>query len=203
VKKNDKSSEIFLPSQNTEALGMLEISSLARGYTVLDAMVKKAQSCIVRARPVSPGKFLIIIDGSVAEVEESLLAGEETASDKIMDRLFLPQAHEQIKPAITGIYNFSVIEAVGLFETHTSCSTILAADAALKAAEVSLFTLHLSVGIGGKAYFGITGILHSVEASILASQNTIRHEYTAGIEIIPRPHMDFVSHLKSIPQIIL
>jgi microcompartment protein CcmL/EutN len=37
------------------AIGLIEVQSIARGITVADAMVKRAQVQLVVNRPVSPG----------------------------------------------------------------------------------------------------------------------------------------------------
>jgi hypothetical protein len=42
-------------------------------------------------------------------------------------------------------------------EVSSVAGTLLAADAALKAAQVRLLKLHLARGIGGKGYFSMTG----------------------------------------------
>lgn len=45
------------------ALGMIELSSIARGIETCDYMVKAAQVDLVRASTVCPGKYIIIIGG--------------------------------------------------------------------------------------------------------------------------------------------
>ena len=73
-----------------DALGLLEISSIARGYRVVDALVKKSPVLLLEANVVEPGKFLVLFSGSVAEVEESFKEAMEVAGDACIDHLFLP-----------------------------------------------------------------------------------------------------------------
>src|SRR6185295_7990428 len=87
----------FVPSRRLDvpypALGIIETNSIARGMTVADAMCKRAPIRLVESHPISPGKYLIVIDGEVADVEESIQTGVLTAAHTLVDRLFLPQAH--------------------------------------------------------------------------------------------------------------
>nr|AXH38012.1 Tspycatcher [synthetic construct] len=61
------------------ALGVLELTSIARGITVADAALKRAPSLLLMSRPVSSGKHLLMMRGQVAEVEESMIAAREIA----------------------------------------------------------------------------------------------------------------------------
>ena len=61
------------------ALGVLELSSVARGVVTADAALKRAPSVLVSSRAVSGGKHLVIVEGGVAEVEESMAAGRAAA----------------------------------------------------------------------------------------------------------------------------
>ena len=87
-------------SPSLPALALLEIATLARGVVVADAVAKRAQVQLLLCEPVSPGKYLVLFAGGVAEVDESLGAGAQAAGEALVDRLFLPQAHEQLLPAI-------------------------------------------------------------------------------------------------------
>src|SRR5438128_12359800 len=84
------------------AIGLVETSSIARGLVVADAMVKKAPVTLAFARPVTPGKHVVIVSGEVAEVEEAMGAGLAVAAHALVDRLFLPQAHAALLRALAG-----------------------------------------------------------------------------------------------------
>ena len=45
------------------ALALVELSSIARGVVVTDAVCKKAPVDVVRSAPVSPGKFVSLFVG--------------------------------------------------------------------------------------------------------------------------------------------
>jgi microcompartment protein CcmL/EutN len=84
------------------ALALIEVASIARGHRVADAVVKRAPVELLRCEPVSPGKFLVLLAGDVAAVDEAWRAGLAVAGDATLDKLFLPQAHEQLGGAIRG-----------------------------------------------------------------------------------------------------
>ena len=55
-------------SNEPQAVGCVEVSSVARGLDSADAMVKTAQVRLLASHPVCPGKYVILVGGSVAEV---------------------------------------------------------------------------------------------------------------------------------------
>ena len=174
-----------------EALAVVEPSSIARGVITADTMAKKAPVTILQTRPISPGKHLVVIAGGVAEVEEALAAGVAVAGGTLVDRLILPQAHESLVPLIGGtLATPATLDSVAIFETFTVCSTVLAADAAAKAARVALIDMRLGVGLGGKAFFTMSGRLEEVEAAAQAGRSAIEAGLLVGIETIPAPHED-------------
>jgi bacterial microcompartment shell protein len=179
------------------ALALLELASIARGHRVADAMVKRAPVTLLRCEPVSPGKFLVLVDGDVASVDEAFRAGLEAAGDATLDKLFLPQAHAQLAGALRGEARAGAgVDALGVIETTTVAATILAADAAAKAAVVRVIEMQLARGLGGKAYFIVTGALAEVEAAVEAGVGVIAAATLLATEIIAAPHADFVSRLR-------
>ena len=172
------------------ALGLLELSSIARGIAVCDAMVKRAPVQVLLARPGSPGKYLVLVCGAVAEVDEAMQAGTAFAQDTLLDRLFLAQADAQLTLALEREPRDSAIDALAIVELTTVAASLLAADAAVKAAAVKLRTLRLADGIGGKGYFTLTGPLPDVDAAVAAARDAVGHSRIVMTEVIPRPHAD-------------
>ncbi len=172
------------------ALALLELDSIARGILVGDVIVKRAPVEISMAEPVSPGKYLLLFSGGVAEVEESLSAGTEAAGAALLDKLFLPQAASRLLDGLRDHFDESWGDSFGMVETHSVASTLLAADAALKRAEVWLRRLHLARGIGGKGYFVLAGPLHMIQAAVEAAAASIEPRLLLATEVIQRPHPD-------------
>ena len=179
-----------------DAIGLIELSSIARGYIVSDAMVKKAPVRLLESRAVTPGKYLVLVSGGVAEVDEAMKAGLAQTGDKLLDSLFLPQMHEQILPLLLGVLPAPAFpDAMAVFETGSVASTIVSADAAAKAAHVWLLEMKVAVGIGGKGYFSMTGELAEVQAAVEAATSAIASQWLVGREIIARPHDDLTTFL--------
>ena len=82
-----------------------------------DAMVKKAPVRALVAGSVHPGKYLVLVDGDVASVEESLAAGVEAGAPALIDRLFLPDIHPAVGNAIAGQRSKDPIDTLGVIET--------------------------------------------------------------------------------------
>ncbi len=62
------------------AIAVLELDSIAIGFRTGDAMVKRAPVEVTYAGTVHPGKYLVLVGGDVASVEESFAAGLTAAS---------------------------------------------------------------------------------------------------------------------------
>jgi microcompartment protein CcmL/EutN len=181
------------------ALALIEVSSIARGHRAADAMVKRAPVELLRCEPVSPGKLLVLVAGEVASVDEAFRAGLEVAGAAVLDKLFLPQAHAQLAGALRGearAGDVAGVGALGVVETTTVAATILAADAAAKAAGVRIIEMQLARGLGGKAYFIVTGTLGDVEAAVEAGVGAVDAAFVHATEIIAAPHEDFVARLR-------
>jgi microcompartment protein CcmL/EutN len=172
------------------AIGLVELTSIARGVVAADAMVKKSPVKILRSHPVCPGKYIVLITGLVDDVKESMAAGVYYAGYSLVDSIIIPNLHEQLIPAIAGITEVREIESVGIIETFSVASTIIAADAACKAAEIRLMEVRIATGLGGKAFLTLTGRLHSVEAAVSAGVKAIESGLLVRKEIIPSPHKD-------------
>jgi microcompartment protein CcmL/EutN len=178
------------------ALALIELSSIARGHRVADAMLKRAPVGLLRADPVSPGKFLVLIEGPVASVDEAFRVGVDVGGDRVVDRLILPQAHDDLWPALRGEASARAgVESLGVVETTTVAATLLSADAACKAARVRVTEMQLARGIGGKAFFTVTGPLGEVDAAVDAAIAILDAALIHTTEVIPAPHEDLVASL--------
>ncbi|MCP4148041.1 MAG: BMC domain-containing protein [bacterium] len=176
------------------ALGMIEYKSVARGIYSCDLMVKKAPVRILETHPVCPGKYLTIVCGEVAEVEEAMKAGLESGKDMVVSDLFLPYLHRSILPALSGTTKIDQFDALGIIETFAVATCVEAADIAAKATPVQLVEIRLANGLGGKAYFVMTGELADVEEALdLAKKHAAKEGMLAAFELIPAPHPDLIA----------
>ncbi|HEY3369418.1 MAG TPA: BMC domain-containing protein [Prolixibacteraceae bacterium] len=167
---------------------MIELTSIARGIYATDLMLKTAYVEVVSATPVCPGKYIAIVQGDVAAVESSISVGIETAGEYLVDSFILPNVHQAVFPAITATTMPDGTGALGIMESFSLASMIIAADAALKAADIQALELRLGSGLGGKAYFTFTGDVAAVEAGIEAGKTIVLEKgLLVDIEVIPSP----------------
>lgn len=175
------------------ALGMIEFKSIAQGILSADAMVKKAPVKLLSANAICPGKYMVIIAGDVADVDEALKAGLEIGRDLVINDLFIPNIHPDIIPSITGTTNIKTFKSIAIIETFSIASCVVAADIAAKKAAIQLVEMRLANGLGGKGYFVMTGELTDIQAAHEAAVEHIKKEgLLAGSAIIATPHPDLI-----------
>jgi microcompartment protein CcmL/EutN len=173
------------------ALALLEFSSIAAGIEAADAMVKRAPIDVIKAGTVQPGKYLVLIGGEVADVEESLTAGREVGGAASVDFVYLPQVHPEVVEAIGGGRVPESRDALGIVETTTVAAAIHAADAGIKGAEVRLVEVRLADGLGGKGIVLFSGLVADVEAAVEIGVGVLeRPDLLVRQVVIPLLHRD-------------
>lgn len=178
------------------AIAALETSSIAQGTVAADAMVKTAEVEILEMGPLSPGKFWVLIGGEVATVRAAWQRGRELAGETLLDALFIPQLHESVLPALRGTCPPVEHDALGVIETLTAASAIVAADRAAKTAGVALRDLRLADGLGGKGVLWLSGSVGEVQAAVEAGRAEAQRQglLTRAI-VIPRLHPQMKARL--------
>jgi microcompartment protein CcmL/EutN len=129
-------------------------------------MIKRAPLDVIRAGTVHPGKYLVLVGGLTADVEEALEAGREAGDGSLVDVVFLPDVHPDVVASVGGARREDDGEALGVIETRTVAAVIDAADAGVKGANVTLRELRLADGLGGKGYVLFGGPLAEVESAV-------------------------------------
>lgn len=172
-----------------KAIGLVEMASIAKGIEVADAMLKASQIELLDARPICPGKYIVLISGDVSAVENSVKAGKELAGQHIFDDLVIPNVHHAVIRAIANSSTVMELGALGVIEAFAVASLIVAADAAVKAAEVDLIEIRIGMGIGGKSFVTLTGDVGSVKAAVAAgTATTMEKGMLVEAVVIPSPH---------------
>lgn len=173
----------------TVTLGSLELTSIALGFQAVDAMVKAAGIEVIDARAVCPGKFFIMVSGTVADTEESVAAGVDIAGRCLVGSFVIPNLSPKVLPAVNRALPARAAEAdqaVGVVETFSAASAIYAADASVKGAEAVLESINLVNGIGGKAYYLLMGEVTDVEAGVESGRAAVEERDLVNTVIIPR-----------------
>lgn len=149
-----------------EAIGILESNSIAKGIEAADAVLKAADTALLYAKPVCPGKYTILFYGDVAAVSASLDTGAAVIDAHLVDSVVIPRIHPQVIQAISLSTAPDGVNAVGVMEFFSVTAAVYAADAAAKAADVTLLDVRLGVGIGGKSFAVLTGEVAAVEEAV-------------------------------------
>lgn len=198
MRRNDLNPELRDDVAVGPCIGLIEVSSVARGVEVADAILWEAQVELLFSSPVQPGKYVLLFTGSVQAVSQSLRAGLDVAAGDVVDRLQIQQVHPQVEVALrrTGGRINGELDAVGVVETTTVASAIVAADVAVKTATVDLFDLRIANGLGGKSFFALTGEVSDVRSSVEAAARCAEQAGCLTKEVvIPRPHPGLARHL--------
>jgi len=178
------------------AIALIEFSSISNGITAGDAMIKKAPISMLKAGTVSRGKYLVMIGGSVASVEESFREGLHIGGDLVVDKVFLPDIHPQVLDAILGERLTIQFEALGVIETASVAATIEAADAAIKGALVTIIEIRLADALGGKGFTIVNGKVEDVEAAVEIGLKAITNQALwRNSTIIPALHPDLAQEI--------
>jgi microcompartment protein CcmL/EutN len=176
------------------AIGIVETSSIAKGFEVADALLKRADVELVVNRTICPGKYMVLIGGDVDAVIASVDTGIEIGAHTVVDHFIIPNVHEAVFPAISGVTHLPELRALGVIEAFTVASVIEAADAAVKAADIELITIHLAMAIGGKGFVSFTGDVSAVESAVDAGTEIVeRKGLLVEKVIIPSPRKEIVS----------
>ncbi|WP_394243923.1 BMC domain-containing protein [Vibrio astriarenae] len=148
------------------AIGCVELSSIARGYEVADAMVKSANVKILFHRTTCPGKFVIVVNGDIGAVSASVEHGLVAGRGEVIDHVVISNIHSDVFSAISGTTEVTKHGAFGVIETYTMAAVIEAADAAVKASDVVLMDIQLAMAIGGKGVVTLSGDVSAVQSAI-------------------------------------
>lgn len=177
------------------AIGLLEFESIVAGIVAGDAMAKSSPVASLYAGTVHPGHYLVLVGGDTAAVEIAL---EHGGHDTVVDSLFLADVHPSVIAAITTTDPTGTVtgDAVGIIETATVATAIVAADAGVKAADVSLLALRLADDLGGKAYCLFGGTVADVEAAVEEAGSRVEpSEHLVRTAVIAQLHDDMRSNL--------
>lgn len=169
-------------------IGMIELNSIARGVEAGDEMLKAGNVQLVFAKPVCPGKFMLMVYGDVGAVEAAMATGIAVSGANLVNHLTIPRVHESLIPAINAVVEVREVEALGMIEYFDIASAVIGADTAAKTGNVSLMEVRLGMGIGGKSFFTLCGEVSDVKSAVKAGLASSEHNGTVVNHcIIPSP----------------
>ena len=162
-------------------------------------MVKAAPVGSIYAGTVHPGKYLVLVSGDTASVDEAISAGMSVSANSVIDSVFLPDVHPDVAAAVIGNSPSAPVgdEALGIVESNSVAAVLDAADAGIKAADVELSGVRLADGLGGKGYLLFSGALAEVEAATQAASARLEpHGTMIRSDVIAQLHTDLANNLR-------
>lgn len=179
------------------SIGVVEISNVVKGYVACDGVLKTAAVEMVMAQPVCPGKFVMIFGGTIASVTAACDYASETFSDYIIDVQKFGNIEKRVFDGLNGSCESNYTGALGIVETFSVAACILAADAALKAANVELCDIRIARGMGGKSFVSVTGTVGAVTAATEAGALRAKEDgLLVDSDVIASPHGDLWQYIQ-------
>jgi microcompartment protein CcmL/EutN len=181
------------------AIAIVEFGDIPTGMFATDAMLKVAPIAFIKCGTVSHGRYLTLVGGTTASVEESLREGLFHGGPSVLDHLLLADIHPRVYEAMLGWRKPGTVGALAIVETDTVAANVRAAEAALKGTPVDLLEIRLAdTGLSGKGVSIFQGSLPDIEAAIdLAT----RHLGNAGGQlrhrIISSPHEALIRQIET------
>lgn len=176
---------------NGKSIGLIELSSIAAGFAVADAMLKAANVQLILSRSICSGKYMVLIGGAVGAVQRAVEAGVIEANGCIIDKFIISNVHADVFAALGRSQVPEQMGALGIVESFSVASLLEGADAAAKAANVTLLEIRLAMALGGKAYFSMTGDVAAVQSATHAAKLVIAERgLLVNSVVISRPHPD-------------
>lgn len=178
------------------SVGIIELRSIAKGVQASDDALKSAGVRLISSQPVCPGKYELIFTGGLAQVQASMDKIRSFYSSYIIDSVLLGRIDPNVVKALLGAQPEAEKGAVGVIETFSVSSSILAADTAVKASNVDILELRTARGIGGKGIVYLTGEIADVTAAVEAGSKYAKDEGVfVGNSVIGSPHKELWDYL--------
>ena len=174
-----------------KSIGLIELSSIAAGFQVADAMLKAGDVRLLLSRTICSGKYMVLIGGETAGVTAAVEAGCEVAGGCLIDSFVIANIHPDVFIALGRTQPADPNGALGVIESFNVATLIQAADAVAKSSVVQLLEVRLAMAMGGKAFCSMTGDVASVQSGVAVGRQVLAD---AGVlvnsVVISRPHPD-------------
>jgi len=179
------------------ALAVVEFSDIPTGMYATDAMLKKAPIAFVKCGSISRGRYLTIIGGTTASVDEAMAEGLAAGAESVLDSILLADVHPRVFEAVAGERWIGGDGAIAILETDTVASNVRAAEMALKATTVGLIEIRLAdTGLSGKGLSVYQGELFDIEEAVRVARSYLDDAGVAvRYRIIAQPHESLMAQV--------
>lgn len=149
-------------------MALLEFKTIAAGVLASDLVLKCSPIALLRCGTIHPGRFLILIGGSVASTQEAFESGKKLgeAEGSLSGSVFLADVHPNLYDAVLGTRKDLTGDSLAVLETRSSPALLAAVDAAIKSTPVVLSEVRLGDDLGGHALALMCGDLSDVEVAL-------------------------------------
>lgn len=172
----------------SKAIGMVEYKTVSAGITAADTMAKTSDIKILASSVICPGHYYVLITGELSAVDAAVDAVRVQLGEQLIDSFVLGNPAEGIFPAMYGGAAVENARSLGILETFSMPSIIVAADVAAKTADVTLIELRLARGMCGKSFMLLTGEVAAVTAAIERAKRAVGDEgMLLDSSVIPNP----------------
>jgi microcompartment protein CcmL/EutN len=184
-----------------DAIGIIELASIYKGYHVQDEVLKHANVEKLVARSICSGKYLMIVRGTVGDVETAINIAREVGEFSVVNLTVIPRVDPRVFPAIAGTTTLETkfgtkVPAMLIIETFSVASAIKAADCAVKEADLDIIRVHVAMAVGGKGIVVMTGDIAPLEAAVHPAIDAVKEDgMLAGYVLIRNPHEDVLRDL--------
>ena len=181
------------------AIAVIEFSDIPTGMSATDAMLKKAPIAFVKCGTITRGRYLTLIGGSTASVDEALQEGRAHGGPSVLDHLLLADVHPRVYEAILGWRKPGNAGALAIIETDTVAANVRAAEAAMKGTPIELIEIRLAdTGLSGRGLSVYQGSLPDIEAAIeIATRYVDQSGGQLRHRIISRPHGGLIKQIET------
>ncbi|MBR2568091.1 MAG: BMC domain-containing protein [Paenibacillus sp.] len=178
------------------AIGVVELRSISKGYETADHMLKTSPVFVHHMKPICPGKFLIIMSGDTADVEEAMNAAKTAAGEFRISDFTLHGVHPDLVDGLKKRYSPQPVDAIGIVETSTVSSGMYALNEALKQCNIYVKRMNLGMAIGGKFLAAFTGRVSDVEQGMKMFVSSMDEKRIVHHTVLRSPAEEMKQHFK-------
>jgi len=175
--------------QLASSLALVEFATTAAGILATDQALKRSPVAMLRCGTVHPGRYLLLLGGTVAATAEAHTMAVDVAHRlaALVDEIHLPDPHPLLSAAVQGERRSPTGDALGVLELGTSASLVRAVDAALKTVPVELVEARLSDDLAGRGLALVSGRLPDVQTALDVAREHSGHAANwLGGTLLPR-----------------
>lgn len=182
-----------------KSIALIEFSKIAVGINTADRMLDAADIELLETKYICPGKYSVLISGSVSAVKSALSAGLEVSEKEkaVVGHVMIPNISEEVMAVIEhrGKIEKDEVDNLGILEYSNIVSGVKAADVVIKSSEVKLVKLRLAMALGGKSVVIFTGNTESCRLALRSAESQVGTDLLISEALITSPKEELIEQL--------